>query len=116
MPSGKSNRPSSDGLSLLRLPPNDQRPAVKCMSFGLSLTEVATHSSPYRRRAACGTISWRGKWVRWALASGCREVTSMELRFWYSVYGTTGDAPSPSAMSASLRPPIDGLVHKFEPG
>ena len=39
----------------------------------------------------------------------------MELRFWYSVYGTTRDAPSPSAMSASLRPPIDGLVHKFEP-
>jgi hypothetical protein len=39
----------------------------------------------------------------------------MELRFWYSVYGTTGDAPSPSAMAASLRPPIDGLVHKFEP-
>jgi hypothetical protein len=39
----------------------------------------------------------------------------MELRFWYSVYGVTGDAPSPSAMSASLQPPIDGLVHKFEP-
>jgi hypothetical protein len=39
----------------------------------------------------------------------------MELRFWYSVYGVTGDAPSPSAMSASVQPRIDGLVHEFKP-
>jgi hypothetical protein len=39
----------------------------------------------------------------------------MQLRFWYSVYGATGDVPSPSAMSDCLRPQIDGLVHDFKP-
>jgi hypothetical protein len=39
----------------------------------------------------------------------------MPLRFWYSVYGATGDVPSPRAMSDCLRPQVDGLVHDFEP-
>jgi hypothetical protein len=39
----------------------------------------------------------------------------MKLRFWYKVYGATGDAPSPLAMLNALRPPVRGLVQEFEP-
>jgi hypothetical protein len=39
----------------------------------------------------------------------------MPLRFWYSVYGATDDAPSPSEMADCLRPQNDELAHKFEP-
>jgi hypothetical protein len=49
------------------------------------------------------------------LALGSRGVTTMDLRFWYSVYGALGDAPSPSAMSGCLQQRIEGLVHEFEP-
>jgi hypothetical protein len=39
----------------------------------------------------------------------------MDLRFWYTVYGTLGDAPPPSAVSGCLQPRIEGLLHEFEP-
>jgi hypothetical protein len=53
--------------------------------------------------------------VRRAWAPGGCEVTYVKLRFWYSVWGATGDIPSPSAMLEHLRPRVDGLVHEFEP-
>jgi hypothetical protein len=60
-------------------------------------------------------ISRRNRSIDRALATGCREVMSMPLRFWYSVYGASSDVPSPSAMADCLRPQIDGLAHEFDP-
>lgn len=39
----------------------------------------------------------------------------MTLRSWYTVYGATEIDPAPAAMLKAIRPPIEGLVHKFEP-
>ncbi len=70
---------------------------------------------PCRRLAGCGIIS-KGKRPVWrALTPGSLGVIGMDLRFWYSVYGALGDAPSPSALSGCLHPRIEGLVHEFQP-
>jgi hypothetical protein len=39
----------------------------------------------------------------------------MTLRSWYTVYGALENGPSPLTLFNAIKPPIDGLIHRFEP-